>query len=299
MCKNFKNKIPFDRLRRKGAAVTLCIACTVFIASLLAGGCNEKDDSSKNDEAAFLENNEQGLPKDKVNTVCECSELPTGKMVWDYPLKPGTEEWKKLINLEQKIEALQIPKDILSSLSTEDLTAICVQYPLYHNAYAFNSFDYGLDIFFNGFNGLIELFKREDALKELLKYNHAKFSDISILDGKEASLEKGLYIISVSHLEALLSRCQSQNGDIESCREVLRCLVAGFEKKLMYPDYTPGVWFETNFFARAHMILKISPKSLEKIPMGYKNQVFLLNICASDSKKTMDVINDLSYQLIK
>jgi len=36
------------------AVVSLCIVCAVFIATLVASGCNEKDDFSKFDEAAFL-----------------------------------------------------------------------------------------------------------------------------------------------------------------------------------------------------------------------------------------------------
>jgi len=38
------------------AIASLCIVCTVFFASLLASGCNEKEDSSKIEEGVFLEN---------------------------------------------------------------------------------------------------------------------------------------------------------------------------------------------------------------------------------------------------
>ena len=36
---------------------------------------------------------------------------------WDYPIKPGSMEWKKLKNSYKKIKACQIPDEILSNLS--------------------------------------------------------------------------------------------------------------------------------------------------------------------------------------
>jgi len=81
------------------------------------------------------------------------SELPR-KLPWDYPVKPGTEEWKQFKSHKEMTDACQIPEKILSSLSTKDLTAICLQYPLLIDMFAFNIPDYGIDAVFDNFNGL-------------------------------------------------------------------------------------------------------------------------------------------------
>ena len=36
-----------------------------------------------------------------------------------YPVRPGTAEWASLENHQDKVDACQIPEDILSSMSTE------------------------------------------------------------------------------------------------------------------------------------------------------------------------------------
>ena len=40
---------------------------------------------------------------------------------WDFPIKPGTEEWKKLKTRQAKVTALQIPEEVLPKLSTFQL----------------------------------------------------------------------------------------------------------------------------------------------------------------------------------
>jgi len=79
-----------------GATVAaLCIVCTVFFASLLASGCNEKEDLSKMDEAAFLE------------SLVDAPEALTAKVI--FP------EWlqKKLESLWESYVINPIPKSKL------------------------------------------------------------------------------------------------------------------------------------------------------------------------------------------
>lgn len=40
---------------------------------------------------------------------------------WDYPVKPGTEEWKKLKTGKEKNEACQIPENVLKKISSHEL----------------------------------------------------------------------------------------------------------------------------------------------------------------------------------
>ena len=44
-----------------------------------------------------------------------------GQSGYEYPIKPGTEEWKKLKNIKEKVEVCLIPDSIHHILSTEEL----------------------------------------------------------------------------------------------------------------------------------------------------------------------------------
>jgi len=231
-----------------------------------------------------------------INVECEFSEPPSGVLAWDYPIKPGMDEWANLKSHKEMVEVCQIPGHILSSLSTEDLTAICLQYPLLWDVFAFNLLDMGLDRLFDNFNGIRELFNRKDVWKELLKHYHARLQGLEILDDQSATdLEKGNQIISVWMVEILLSRYQSHDNSTGNYKQILKCLVDGYEKQSKY-DYFNGPGCCYQYYSRIRTILKINPQSIEIIPGGYNNRVFSPHF---PDKETADIINELSYKLIK
>ena len=217
-----------------------------------------------------------------IDSKSSMMELP-----WDYPVKPGMEEWKRFQSNKEMTEACQIPESILSSLSTKELTAICLQYPLLLSMFAFNTPDQGIDALFNEFNGIRELFKRNGASKELLIWYNCQIRNCSLLVEKNFSdVEKGCFVYSIAKIEYLLSRATDNQMDI------LKNLVAGYETKLKYPDYfISGLNY--NLFSRAHIIDNMCKQCFDDVPeKGYLFAVFYL-------KETIDIINKLSYQLIK
>jgi len=64
-----------------------------------------------------------------VEEIIYDRELP-----WEYPIQPGTDEWKELQFGEPGgLEAaLQIPEEILASLTTEDLMVLIILNPLFY-----------------------------------------------------------------------------------------------------------------------------------------------------------------------
>jgi hypothetical protein len=216
---------------------------------------------------------------------------------WDYPVKPGTEEWKKFTSNEEMVAACQIPDIILTSLSTEDLTELCLRYPLLADVFAFYNLQIGLDKLFSDFNGIRELYKRKKVADELLKRYNLKIQNLSFLDGKASNIEKGSYIISISALEILLTRIDGQdNEDKEILKKILQSLVFGYERKRNYEDYFQGLGFRTNFYSRANIIAKIDKLSIELLPYKDKNTVLFSGYVDAE---TMRVLDELSYQLIK
>ena len=233
---------------------------------------------------------------------------------WDYPVKPGMEEWKQFQTTEEMINAIQIPDNILFCLSTEKLTDLCLHSPLIFNAWAFNDLNQGLDQTFSELNGLRELFARKDAAKYLLKRYRANISSLSFLVDEDFEIEedafiwryvvpgnlvhleleikKGALTTSTTLIDALLSRVEQQSD----LKEILQNLVIGYEAISVLPTDISSVLRKFNFFARAHIIVKMCKQCIEEIPNGKINTVF--NHHEPDSE-TADIINKLSYQLIK
>jgi carbonic anhydrase len=50
---------------------------------------------------------------------------------WDYPVKPGTKKWNELKTEKERINAVQIPDDVLDSMTTEDMVDACINFPLF------------------------------------------------------------------------------------------------------------------------------------------------------------------------
>jgi len=267
----------------KGTVATvaaLCIVCTVFIASLLSSGCNEKIESSEIDDATIL--------KSLDDAPAVSDSLP-----WNFPIKPGMPEWRNFQSNEEMVKACQIPENVLSALTTDELTKICLQYPLLYDIFAFESLFHGLDKLFDDFNGIRELFKRDDVSNSLTTRYIDKVQSMSFLNETKSDIEKGYFIISISALEALLSR--NVTHDDESLKIVLQSLVVGYEEKLKFVDYFKGFGFKSNLYSRGHIIGKIDKSSFEHLPQKDENSVLYSGMA---DELTVNLIDKMSYQLI-
>ena len=91
------------------------------------------------------------------------------RILWDYPIKPGTDEWAAFKTGEQMVNACQIPLEILRTLTTKELVEISLNYPLFNNYMAFNDERKGVNSIITRFNGLRELSQRADCVNELIQ----------------------------------------------------------------------------------------------------------------------------------
>lgn len=88
---------------------------------------------------------------------------------YDYPIKPGTSEWKSLNSNDAMIDACQIPLTVLNDMSTASLVETIINYPLINNMFAYDNIQMGFKAVSSEFNGILELYKRDDGGKELIK----------------------------------------------------------------------------------------------------------------------------------
>ena len=224
---------------------------------------------------------------DPYEIPCGCpDEWPQEEIIydrelpWDYPIKPGTDEWKELLLGERGVfeAALQIPEEILASLTTEDLMALIILNPYIVSFFLISgngSYEIGLDYGFSSFNGIRELFQREDGLEVLLKHYRYMTQNWSSLYGVVS-----FPITTVHTLELILSRYQSPDeSNKENYLKIVEYLLCGLEEQIMYFSNTNEevhiTNYRSNFYSRAIILIKIDEQNLENIPDGMNNRLFL------------------------
>ncbi|MDE5572408.1 MAG: hypothetical protein K2I94_01440 [Muribaculaceae bacterium] len=89
--------------------------------------------------------------------------------------------WQYLETNDERWAALQIPEDMLSTMSTEDLVEACMTYPLALDCFAYNDVQHGIADIIARFNGFAELKNRSDAFDKVLDYYGRKLEEIEIL----------------------------------------------------------------------------------------------------------------------
>ena len=125
------------------------------------------------------------------------------KKKWDYPVKPGSTQWAEFTTSQQMLDACQIPQEILSTLSTQDLVEICMNYPLYLDYTASNDERAAIRFMIEKFNGLKELSQRADAARELMAV-YAKYP-VTPKDKERRTKEDCVMPFKLSFLELILS----------------------------------------------------------------------------------------------
>lgn len=91
-------------------------------------------------------------------------------VAYEYPIVPGTDEWKQLDTHVKMLEACQIPEEILENLTTQALVETVMNYPLLVEMFAYDTAEAGYQAVYNNFNGLRELQERSDAIECLEEY---------------------------------------------------------------------------------------------------------------------------------
>lgn len=89
---------------------------------------------------------------------------------FNYTIRPGTDEWRALDNVEERREACKVDLQVLDKMTTEALVETVIKYPLLVDMYAYNSIEEGLLHVGQYFQGVDVLSTRSDAIEELQAY---------------------------------------------------------------------------------------------------------------------------------
>jgi hypothetical protein len=123
---------------------------------------------------------------------------------YDFPVQPGTEEWRQLASRVEMLAAVQIPQDVLDNMSTAGLVETVLSYPLYGDLFAHYFHQAGIEAIQQDFNGLSTLLTRPDAGTLLLDRYH--MIDINEVQEKATLIEQGEFVTRVKYLEIILTQ---------------------------------------------------------------------------------------------
>lgn len=197
--------------------------------------------------------------------------------VYEYPIKPGSDEWKAFTTHGDMINSCQIPSSILQSMSTIDLIETCLTYPLFGDMFLHDHFQKGFDAVSAHFNGLQELLKRKDAGNFLLeKY---KGMDPNALDQTWSSLQKGEYAANFYFVEILLAQevILKKLQKIQKESLLNECIRKAQEKQ-KYPEVFGMLSFENiGLIAGRIMLIENFEPLIQKIETDEHIKWFLQN----------------------
>ena len=126
------------------------------------------------------------LMKENPNCVYSEEEWEQKGGRYQYPVTLLDEEWTNYCTTAERYVACQIPKEILTNLSTKELLELVIDFPLLINMYVYNSCEDGIKEIAKYFNGMNELLTRYDCLDVVLEYyKEYKIPEKQNLDYKE------------------------------------------------------------------------------------------------------------------
>lgn len=134
-------------------------------------------------------------------------ETKMGDKEFVTPINPfdTPEIWLELDGAEERHDASQLAKEIVDTASTRELLLYCMNYNFDIDVFMFDSLQDGIDMVKESFNGLRELFSREDASEALVELYR-------LYDPAEQYASDEFSTVRFHYLEALLSSAEVLNS---------------------------------------------------------------------------------------
>jgi hypothetical protein len=192
---------------------------------------------------------------------------------WDYPVKPGTPEWANFKTKKEKIDACQIPQDILNSITTKGLVKVCLDYPLYGDIFAYNSMQEGFREVATSFNGIQELFRRDDRAQCLLDV--LRSNDLFRLQARKnisTTLQIGETILRHSFLEVMLSH---ESVIVNASDEQQKEIIGITTKNLIIKESEPEFYSSQGLESSAYLLGTIMKTGNGKVALSPDLERFL------------------------
>lgn len=153
--------------------------------------------------------------------------------IWDYPIKPGSIEWKNFKTTKEMITACQLPEDVLKNIATKELFQLWMKYPLRQSMLLHNTLQDGFQYQTDSFNGLNELINRNNSGMVIL--NEYKVLSSVNIDSLPNPKLKIRYDIDIALVELLLSQSPILNKlNNDENKECLIIAIENTQKRKLY-----------------------------------------------------------------
>ena len=172
---------------------------------------------------------------------------------YTYPFRAGSEKWKNTRNYDELRSQLQIPENVIVSLSTQSLLNSVLRYPLIGDLLVFNNFKAGIDNMKKNFPALNSLLHRKDLVSILLE-THQKYNPKSLYSLSNP-IDIGEFMLQISLLEFIICDelvvSKMTNSDIKKFEE---SLISMHSKKLEAVEWFGDLGLSTGSWSLARLV---------------------------------------------
>jgi hypothetical protein len=170
-------------------------------------------------------------------TECILNSFPD---VYDYPIKPGTQEWFNLGSRDERVQACMISQEILETISTGGLFESLLSYPYILDYGAWDELQTGFVKLKSENKGFAELYSREDLFHIIYEWYESMSLDCKewIYHPSHAPIEVELEIIEMFIFQNEFLDNLNQDQIIEIYKLIFNKLQSKVEHG--YPD--GGKW---------------------------------------------------------
>ncbi|MDR1200130.1 MAG: hypothetical protein LBL58_00685 [Tannerellaceae bacterium] len=173
------------------------------------------------------------------------------KVIWDYPVKPGSDEWRET-SYNEKIQRSQPSKDIMNSWNTETLFQYCIDYPFNKAILLFNNPNEGFKNVYEQSSVWKEFIQREDAISVFMKHIELRPYEKLFKTNKIEERNNELFILFF--LDKIVSETNfAANLDLLNRKKLAKIILQNHQNKEIYPEEFTGFHYNSSLSA----ILKI------------------------------------------
>jgi len=169
-------------------------------------------------------------------------------VTWDYPIKPGTEAWDIFQTEDERIAILQVPEEILATLSSDEAVRLCIELPVFFIFTAFNNPQEGFSVMLSRYNILRNTLLRNDAGSSLI----AAYKDAGLSGFRALHYCDEFWSIKLLYLELLLSQKEIlRSMSSEDKLELIMEAKSKFLEKTTNENFSsiPGLLFSLKIMA--------------------------------------------------
>ncbi|MGI5914790.1 MAG: hypothetical protein ACOX5K_08780 [Bacteroidales bacterium] len=172
---------------------------------------------------------------DRINNISPC--LPVIDDSYNYPIRPGSEEWINLKSMNDAYAMCQIPGDEIGKISSKGLILSFLDVPLTLKALYGISSGSPLSIWsgiFDKFNSITELLTRDDAASSLVSF----YDEIDLVCAASSNIEDQLNLsYSINALNYLFSSKEVLTQlDINGMKNLVNILVEKYKQIETFPS---------------------------------------------------------------